>query len=138
MNSSLLPLTRLFLVLTAIAQTSAGTVASFFQPLWNGAFMPPPLEPAAPTLLLKYLGAIVLGSGLGAVYAVVQNNWTAARTYLVIPTITYALAVVYSIPSITTPPGLPATILGYLGSAVVYVLVVVWIWRQESARREPA
>jgi hypothetical protein len=84
--------------------------------------------------MLQYLGAILLANGVGAAYALYQNNWTAARTYLAISTIFYGVAVVLSVPSLTTPPGVPPIVWGYAISSVVYVAVVLWIWRSESAR----
>ena len=129
----LLPLTKLTLAVSALVQFVFGAADLFAKPLVDAFLWPPPLE-AWPTLALQYNGALYLASALGAAYALSQDHWYAARTYLAIAGPYNALSIVLALLAAATPPGIPPIMWLYVVLALVYVPVVAWVWSRESAR----
>jgi len=99
--------------------------------------MPPPLPPSGPPLLLQYFGLLFLTNSLGAAYALIQDNWIAARMYLAINGPFVALSIVVTVLAMLTPPGIPLILQLYILLALLYTPQVVWVWRQESLRHMP-
>lgn len=137
MNQSLLPWTKLVLVVSTVVQLVFGLLAVFTPALMNSLVLPPPLEPSG-MLVYQYFGGLYLANSLGAAYALYQNNWIAARTYLAISGPFIALSVIFTVLAAVTPLGVPPIVWLYVFLSVLYLPSVVWAWRQESVRVQPA
>jgi hypothetical protein len=137
MTQPLMRWTKVVLATSAVVQFIFGAAALFSQSLWNSVFMPTPLPPSGPPLLLQYFGLLFLTNSLGAAYALLQDNWIAARLYLVINGPFVALSILVTILAAFTPPGIPVILQGYILLALLYTPQVVWVWRRESARHVP-
>jgi hypothetical protein len=134
MKQPLMRWTKVVLATSTVVQFIFGAAALFSQSLWNSLFMPPPLSPSGPPLLLQYFGLLFLSNSLGAAYALIQDNWIAARMYLAINGPFVALSILLTILAALTPPGIPLILQLYILLALLYTPQVVWVWRQESAR----
>lgn len=134
MKPSLMRWTKVVLATSAVVQFIFGVVALFSPALWNSVFMPPPLSPSGPPLLLQYFGLLFLTNSLGAAYALLQNNWIAARMYLAINGPFVAISILLTGLEALTPPGIPLILQLYILLALLYTPQVIWVWRQESAR----
>ena len=137
MKQPLLRWTKVVLATSAVVQFVFGAAALFSQSLWNSLFMPPPLPPSGPPLLLQYFGLLFLTNSLGALYALIQDNWIATRMYLAINGPFVALSILVTVLAALTPPGIPLILYIYILLALLYVPQVVWVWYQESARHVP-
>ena len=136
MNRTLLPLTKLVLVVSAVVQLAFG-VGAFLRPFWNGFVMPAPLDPA-PTLVLQYFGALFLANSLGTFVALREGEWPVARLYLLIAGTFVGMSVILTLLAAITPPGIPPILWGYVVLAALYLPQVVWVMRLQSARGKPA
>jgi hypothetical protein len=137
MKQPLMRWTKVVLATSAVVQFIFGAAALFSQSLWNSVFMPSPLPPSEPVLLLQFFGLLFLTNSFGAVYALIQDNWIAARMYLAINGPFVALSILITVIAALTPPGIPFILYLYILLAVLYVPQVVWVWRRESARQVP-
>jgi len=137
MKQPLMRWTKVVLATSVVVQFIFGAAALFSQSLWNSVFMPPPLPPSGPPLLLQYFGLLFLTNSLGAAYALIQDNWIAARMYLAINGPFVALSIVVTVLAMLTPPGIPLILQLYILLALLYTPQVVWVWRQESLRHMP-
>jgi hypothetical protein len=135
MKQPLMRWTKVVLLTSAVVQFVFGAAALFSQSLWNRFFMPPPLVPSQPTLMLQFFGLLFLTNSFGAAYALIQNNWIAARMYLAINGPFVAGSIILTLLAALTPPGIPPILWGYIVLALLYVPQVIWVWRQESARQ---
>lgn len=131
--TSLQPLTRLVLAVSAIVQTIFGLADLLAKPLVDAILWPPPLEPW-PALALQYNGALYLACALGAAYALRQDSWVAARTYLAIAGPYNVLSIILALLAAMTPPGIPLMLWVYVLLALIYVPLVAVVWRRESSR----
>jgi len=86
-------------------------------------------------LWLRFDGAVYIAMGLGALYALYQNSWSAARAFLVIGASYVAISTVLSILAIVTPPGAPLMLWVYVVLALMYLPLVVIAWVRQSAVR---
>ena len=131
-QGSLLPFTKLVLIVSAVVQLLFGIIGEFSIGLWNGLLWTAPLPPWPPEVahfaFLNYLGGAV-----AAAYAVYQDSWPGARVYFAYSFSYIVMSLVVSIiTAITT--GVPLIIWLYVLLSVFYIPAVVWAWRQESAR----
>ncbi len=133
MEKTLLPLTKLVLAVSAIVQIISGLVGLLGAELARSILYPPPLTPV-PVLAMQYVGAFYLANALGAASALRQNEWHAARTYLIIAGTFVAISLIVTLVSALTPPGLPAIFWLFIALSLIYLPLVAWAWRQESAR----
>ena len=134
-KESLMTWTKVVLATSAVVQFVFGAAALLSSSLWNSVFMPAPLTPSQPALLLQYFGWLFLTNCFGAAYAFRQDNWIAARMYLAIAGPFVAGSVVLTLLAAVTPPGIPLILWLYIVLALLYVPQVIWVWRQESAGR---
>lgn len=136
MDKSLLPLTRLVLAVSAIVQLLVGllgTVGLFIAPWLATSFLIPVTNPGVPILGIQLDGAMFLANGLGAAFALHQNRWAEARTYLVIAGCYVALALLLtSYGQIATRELAPIVWL-YMAAALVYLPLLLFVWRQQSS-----
>jgi hypothetical protein len=78
-TTSLLPFTRLVLVVSAVVQLVFGLVGLFFTPqLWNTVFWTAPL-PAWPVEAMRFASLTYVTTALAALYALSQGSWDGAR-----------------------------------------------------------
>lgn len=132
MQESLLPFTRLVLIVSAVVQLLFGIIGEFSINLWNGLLWTAPLPPWPPEVahfaFLNYLGGAIAAS-----YAVYQDSWPGARVYFAYSFSYIVLSLVVSIITAVTT-GVPLIIWLYVLLSVLYLPAVAWAWRQESAR----
>lgn len=131
-RGSLLPFTRLVLIVSAVVQLLFGLIGEFSIDLWNGLLWTAPLAPwpreAAHFAFLNYLGGAV-----AAAYALYQDSWPGARVYFAYSFSYIVLSLVVSIITAVTT-GVPLIIWLYVLLSVLYLPAVAWAWRQESTR----
>jgi hypothetical protein len=78
-TTSLLPFTRLVLVVSAVVQLVFGLVGLFFTTqLWNTVFWTAPL-PAWPVEAMRFASLTSVATALAALYALSQGSWDGAR-----------------------------------------------------------
>ena len=135
-RGSLLPFTKLVLIVSAVVQLLFGIIGVFAIGLWNGLLWTAPLAPWPPEVahfaFLNYLGGAV-----AAAYAVYQDSWPGARVYFAYSLSYIALSLAVSIITALTI-GVPLIIWLYVLQSVLYIPAVLWAWRQESARTDQA
>ncbi len=125
----LLPLTKLVLIVTAVVQLIMA-VASFLLPDLTRMFLSP--SPTAPTIAIQYVGGFYLAGAAAAAYALQQDNWIAARTYLLNAGLFVLLAIVVTVINISS--GIQPISYAYLLLSIIYIPLILYVWRQESAR----
>ena len=132
MNTSpLSPLTKLVLVVSAVVQ-AVMALAGFLAPDFTGNVLSPALRP--PTIAIYYVAGFYLAGTVGAFYALRQNVWIAARTYLASAFVLIATFLIITVIGLLMPPGLQPVSWLYVLLSVLYLPIVAWAWRQESAR----
>ena len=135
-RGSLLPFTKLVLIVSAVVQLLFGIIGVFARGRWNGLLWTAPLAPWPPEVahfaFLNYLGGAV-----AAAYAVYQDSWPGARVYFAYSLSYIALSLAVSIITALTI-GVPLIIWLYVLLSVLYIPAVLWAWRQESARTDQA
>jgi hypothetical protein len=127
----LLPFTRLVLIVSGVVQ-AVMALAGFVAPDFTGAVLSPAPQP--PTAAIYYVAGFYLAGAVAAFYALRQNQWIAARTYLASAFVLIAAFLIITIIGLLTPPGLQPVSWLYVLLSVLYLPVVAWVWRQESAR----
>jgi hypothetical protein len=132
-EKQLLPFTRLVLVISAVVQTAFGAASVFSPSFMNRYALPDPL-PLSSDLVYQYFGALFLANAWGAVYALRQNRWVAARMYLAISGPFVALSVALTVAAAIGEPGVPPTVWLYVALAGLYLPSVAYVWGMESAR----
>jgi hypothetical protein len=128
-NVGLAPLTKLVLIVTAVVQLIMA-VASFLLPDLTRMFLSP--SPTAPTIAIQYVGGFYLAGAAAAAYAFQQDNWIAARTYLLNAGLFVLLAIVVTVINISS--GIQPISYAYLLLSIIYIPLILYVWRQESAR----
>lgn len=129
----LLPLTKLILGVSALVQLIMAA-ASFLLPDLTRALLSP--SPTAPTIAIQYVGGFYLAGAAAAAYAFQQDNWIAARTYLLNAGLFVLLAIVVTLINVTS--GIQPISYAYLVPSVIYIPLILYVWRQESARNAGA
>jgi membrane-associated HD superfamily phosphohydrolase len=129
MKASLLPFTKLTLIVTAIVQLVMA-VAGFLAPALAASLLAP--GGGWTQMATQYIAGFYLAGAVTSLYALRQDNWIAARTYLLNAGIFVALAVVVTL--INAGEGLQIIAYPYLVLSVIYIPVIGYVWRQESKR----
>jgi hypothetical protein len=127
----LFPLTRLVLAVSAVVQ-GVMALAGFIAPDLTRVFLSPSAE--SPTIAIYYVAGFYLAGAVGAVYAFRQNTWIAARTYLASAFALIGVFVIITVAGLLTPPGAQPISWIYVLLSALYLPVVAWVWRRESAR----
>jgi len=130
-TSPLLGLTKLVLVVSAVVQ-AVMALAGFVAPGFTGAFLSPAPQP--PTVAIYYVAGFYLAGAVCALYALRQDLWVAARTYLASAFVLIAAFLIITLVGLLIPPGLQPVSWLYVFLSVLYLPIVAWVWRQESAR----
>ena len=136
-QNSLLPFTRLVLIVSAVVQLVFGIIGEFSISLLNGLVWTAPLPPWPPEVA-HYAFINYLGGAVAAAYALYQGSWPGARVYFAYSFSYIILSVFVTILAAATPPGIPLIMWLYVFLSVLYLPAVVWAWRQESARTSAA
>lgn len=131
-SASLLPFTKLVLVVSSVVQLVFGLVGVFFLDLWNGLLWTAPLQAWPPEVAL-FAFVNYLGGALAAAYALRQGSWPGARVYFVYSFSYVSLSLVVALIT-AVDPGVPLIMWLYVFLSVLYLPAVAWAWRQESAR----
>lgn len=129
MKTALLPFTKLTLIVTAVVQIIMA-LAGFVTPSLAGSLLAPGMNWTQMTI--HYIAAFYLAGAVTSLYALRQDNWIAARTYLLNAGIFVALAIVVTL--LNAGEGLQIIAYPYLLLSVIYVPVVVYVWLKESKR----
>lgn len=129
MKPSLMPFTKLTLGVTAAVQLIMA-IAGFLLPGVTSSLLSP--DPNVPITAIQYVAAFYLAGAVAAIYAFRQDNWIAARTYLVNAGVFVALAIVVT--ALHLGQGLQVISYAYLFLSIVYIPVLVYVWMQESKR----
>lgn len=129
MTNELAPFTKLVLVVTAVVQFIMA-LAGFLLPDLTGSLLSPAKNP--PVIAIQYVAAFYLAGAVAAVFALRQDNWVAARTYLLNAVIFVALAIVVTL--LHLGGGLEVISYAYLALSIIYIPVIVYVWMQESKR----
>jgi hypothetical protein len=132
MKNRLFSLTRWVLVISAVTQLIFGLEGLFAPQLVHTVTWPLPFEPI-PDLWLRYDGITFLAMSLGAIFALSQDNWIAARTFLAIAAPMVAAEVIVTVLAALSPAGAPPVVWIYIVLALIYVPLVVMAWAQQSA-----
>jgi len=132
MNKSLLPWTKLVLAVSAVVLCVFGLSWLVAPGFVNTILWPPPFEPI-PALWLRYDAALYLAMGFGGLYALLQNDWIGARTYLAITGPYIVMNVLLTLVAAITSSGVPAVMWLYVALALLYLPAVVWTWLRETA-----
>src|SRR6266496_2078076 len=130
-TTSLLFLTKLVLVVSAVVQ-AVMALAGFVAPDFTRTVLSPSTQ--SPTVAIYYVAGFYLAGAVGAFYALRQNEWVAARTYLASAFVLIAAFLIITIIGLLTPPGVQPVSWLYVLLSVLYLPVVGWVWRQESVR----
>jgi hypothetical protein len=129
----LLPLTKLILGVTALVQLLMA-IAAFLVPDLTRNLLSPSQQ--SPTIAIQYVGAFYLAGAVAAAYAFRQDNWIAARTYLLNAGLFVALAIIVTLTN--APVGIQPISWLYILLSAIYVPLVGWVWLQESKRNASA
>ena len=129
----LLTLTKLMLGVTAVVQLLMA-LAAFLAPDLTRNLLSPSQQ--SPAIAIQYVGAFYLAGAVAAAYAFRQDNWFAARTYLLNAGLFVALAIIVTL--INTSGGIQPISWLYILLSVIYVPLVGWVWLQESKRNASA
>jgi hypothetical protein len=130
-QTSLLPLTRLALGVTAVVQLVM-SVAGFLLPDLARGFLVPSSQVS--TIAIQYFSAFYLAGALASAYAFYQDNWVAARAYVLNAAVFVALALIVTLLNAATTEGITLIAWAYILLSVIYLPIVGWIWLQESKR----
>lgn len=129
-RDSLMPFTKLVLVVSAVVQLIFGIVGEFFTNLFNSFFWTAPLTPW-PVDIAQFAFLNYLATAIAALYALYQGSWHGARVY-------FAFALSYNIMGLivsfitATNLGLPPIHWAYILLALIYIPAVVYAWRRQE------
>jgi hypothetical protein len=126
-------LTRYVLITGITGHSMTAVVALFLPQLIHQYLWPPPLE-QVPDLWLRFDGAVDLALACGGIYALLQNSWTAGRTFLFTSGGYVAFLFVATLIFLLTVPDQPLVLWLYILLAFLYLPLILVAWRQESAR----
>lgn len=131
MKHSLMTWTKIVLGTSAVVQIVMA-LAAFLVPDLTRNFLAPSQQ--TPTIAIQYIGGFYLAGAIAALYAFRQDNWIAARTYLLNAAVLVALAVIVTLTNALTPSGVQPISWLYILLSAIYLPVIGWVWRQESKR----
>jgi hypothetical protein len=131
MKTPLLPLTRLVLIGTALTLTVFAIIEILVPALIRSVLWPVPFEPV-PDAWLRYNALTNIGLIVASLYILRQNDWAAARPYLISTVVLNGLDILYSVLLAVSTP-VPAILWLYVVLAVIYVIAIIVAWRQQSA-----
>jgi hypothetical protein len=128
-EGSIGPRTRFILVKSAVVQLVFAVPALVAPGVVRDILFPVGYE--RPDLTIYYYGVFFLANAIGALWAVREGTASAARTYLAIALPVVVLGFVVTLIRALAPPPVGAIIWVYLGAAVLFVVLVAWVWSSE-------
>ena len=132
-RDSLLPFTKLVLVVSAAVQLIFGVVGEFFTNLFNSFFWTAPLN-AWPIDIAHFAFLNYLATGIAALYALKQGSWQGARVYFAFSLSYITFSVIVTVLAATSS-GVPPIMWLYVLLSVIYLPAVVWAWQKQSASK---
>lgn len=129
-RASLLPFTRLVLIVSVVVQLVFGIIGEFFISLLNGVLWTAPLPPWPPEVA-HYAFINYLGGAVAAAYALYQDSWSGARVYFAYSFSYIAMGLVVNIITAINP-GVPPIIWLYVLLSVLYLPAVAFAWFRQS------
>lgn len=129
-RTSLLPFTRLVLIVSVVVQLVFGLIGEFSISLLNGFLWTAPLPPWPPEVA-HYAFINYLGGAIAAAYALYQDNWSGARVYLAYSFSYIAIGLVVNIITAMSS-GVPPIIWLYVLLSVLYLPAVAFAWLRQS------
>jgi hypothetical protein len=101
------------------------------------SLLTPVTDPNGPALTVQYFGVMYVASGFAAAYAFAKNRWPEARAYLAFAGPYVLLSLVLTLYAAAT---MGVTVISwlYVILSVIYLPIVLWTWRRESARTQAA
>lgn len=129
-SDSLLPFTKLVLIVSAVVQLIFGLVGLLFVPLWNSVFWTAPL-PVWPDAAMHFASLNYLATAIAALYALQRGTWESARTYFAYSFPYIILSVIIALITATNP-GVPLIMWLYVLLSVLYLPAVVYAWRNQA------
>jgi hypothetical protein len=131
-HDTLLPFTRLVLLISGVVQIVFGIVGLFFIDLGNSLLWSPPL-PAWPELLSRFNGISYLSTAAAALFALAQGKWSGARVYFAY-SFPYILAGLVLIFITVATTGIPLIMWLYVLLSLIYLPMVAYAWISQSRR----
>ena len=131
MKNTLSPLAKFLILGSGLVPLIFGVVM-FFAPGLANSLLAVTFDSVSITTF-RYIGASYLALTIGAGYALLRNNWQIASGYLVYAGSYVILSALISILAILTTPVAPILYL-YVTLALIYTVIFIIVWRQESAR----
>ncbi|HLF27569.1 MAG TPA: hypothetical protein VJG32_14640 [Anaerolineae bacterium] len=132
-KDTLLPFTRLVLIVSAATQLIFGIVGLFFTDLWNNFFWTSPLA-AWPEEVANFAFLNYLATGLAALYALKQGTWSGARVYFAFSFPYIVMSVIITLITAASP-GVPLILWLYVLLSALYLPAVAYVWTQQSRLR---
>jgi hypothetical protein len=129
-RSTLLPFTKLVLIVSALVQFIFGAVLLFLPDLWNSVFWTAPL-PNWPDAAGDFASLTYIATAVAAVYALTRGTWESARTYFAF-SFPYIIMSVLAALATAANPGVPAIMWLYVLLSVIYLPAVIFVWVQQS------
>ena len=130
-STSLLPFTRLVLVVSAAVQLVFGLVGLLFtNQLWNTVFWTAPL-PAWPVEAMRFASLTYLATAIAALYALCQGSWDGAR-------VSFAFSFPYIVFSVLAAlvtaiqAGVTLITWLYVLLSILSLLAVAYAWYRQS------
>lgn len=136
-TTSLLPFTRLVLVVSAVVQLVFGLVGLLFtNQLWNTVFWTAPL-PTWPVEAMRFASLTYLATAIAALYALYQGSWDGARVYFAF-SFPYIVFSVLAALVTAISPGVPLIMWLYVLLSILYLPAVAYVWYQQSRQARTA
>jgi hypothetical protein len=93
---------------------------------------PPPFEPQGRAIML-FTAASYLAFTVGMIYSLTQQDWQVARGFLAVSGGYNILSMVVTLLLAVTEPGVPPISWLYFVLALIYVALLVVVWRQQNS-----
>ena len=133
MNTPLKPLTRFALIISGVVPAIFALIMIFAPGIQNSLVYPPPFEPQGRAIML-FTAASYLAFTAGMIYSLTQQDWRVAQGFLVVSGSYNILSMVMMLVLAVTPPGVPPIGWLYFGLAIIYVALLVFVWRQQAGQ----
>jgi hypothetical protein len=125
-EGTLLPFTRLVLLVSAVVQLVFGVVGLLFTDLWNSFFWTAPLAPW-PKEVANFAFLNYIATAIAAAYALYQGKWSGAKVYLAF-SFPYIVMSVIAVLVTAASPGVPLILWLYVLLSVIYLPAVAYAW----------
>jgi hypothetical protein len=132
MKTPLKPLTRSALLISGVVPAIFALIMIFAPDLQNSLVFPPPFEPQGRAIML-FTAASYLAFTAGMIYSFTQQDWNVARGFLAVSGSYNILSMVVTLLLAVTPPGVPLIAWLYFVLALIYVALLVIVWRQQGS-----